>query len=897
MKMGVKMVSIRTLIERFRGMFSKSRSESELNAELQAHLDSLAEENIRRGMKPNEARHAARREFGGLEQTKELYREQRGIPFVETLFQDLRFGLRMLAKNPGFSAIAVMTLALGIGANAAIFSVVRGVLLKSLPFRDPARLVRISDTVGRSGDHNAVAYPNYLDWRAQNTLFEEMAAFGDCEMILSGGDRSERVYCEQASDTYFPMLGVSAVVGRTFTPEENATPMKYAVALIGYGLWQRRFGSDPRIVGKLIRLNDYNYTVVGVLPKGFLGYSDSAEVWIPMVMREAAWPQTAQFDFLHNRDIHYHKVLARLKPGVSLAKAQAEMDTIAARLAKAYPKENRERGVSVDSVDLDYARSFRAPLLVLLGAVSFVLLIACANVANLVLTRTASRQRELAVRLALGAGRTRLVRQFLTEGLLLSACGAVSGVLLAYWGLHPLVSLLPVSFPSFAQIRLDYEVLVFTLLLTVSVGIFLGIFPVLASARANVGESLKDSAKSTTGVRGRRTGGLLVMSEVALALVLMIGAGLLLQSLARLIEVNPGFRPDHLVTLRFYVPDRVSKAEARNRFGPQLAEQIAAVPGVESSAVTFIDPFVWGGFRRGFSIEGHAPISNAESDTVYYQEIGSNYFHTMGIPLEQGRDFTARDTLAAPRVVIVSEAFARRYWPGQSVLGKRVKYGPVDSTSPWMEVVGVVGNIKYNSLRQDPNAEPVFYGPLLQSEVIINMSLIVRTRSAPEAMLPTLRDAIQRIDPEVPVYNMATLDQRMHEDSAEMRSYTFMLSLFALLGLGLAAVGVYGVISYRVSRRTHELGVRLALGASRRSILRLVCTEVLRLAFCGVALGLAGALALTRLLSGLLFEVRPFEPVVFAGLAALLTAVALVACYIPARRAMRVDPVVALRYE
>jgi putative ABC transport system permease protein len=877
--------------------YRRQARDADLARELRDHLDLEADEQRAAGLSPEEAAYAAHRALGNTLRIEEDVRAAWGFPWLETFIQDLHFGLRMLRKSPGFTAVAVLTLALGIGANTAIFSVVQEVLLKSLPFRDPARLVRVSETVGKEGGRNPVAYPNYLDWRAQNTVFREMAAFSDCEMILSGGDRSERVYCEQASDTYFPLLGVSAVVGRTFTPEENATPMKYAVALIGYGLWQRRFASDPQVIGNIIRLNDHNYTIIGVLPKGFLGYSDSAEVWIPMVMRDAAWPQVAQFDFLHNRDVHYHKVLARLKPGVSLGKAQAEMDTIAARLAKAYPKENRERGVSVDPVNQDYVRSFRVPLLVLLGAVGFVLLIACANVANLVLTRTSSRQRELAVRLALGAGRSRLIRQFFTEGLLLSICGGVSGVLLAYWGLHPLVSLLPASFPSFAQIRLDYAVLVFTFVLTLSAGVFLGTFPVLASARANVGESLKDAAKSTTGIRGWRTGGLLVISEVALALVLMIGAGLLLQSLVRLIEVNPGFRPDHLVTLRFYVPDRVREPDARNRFGPELAEQIAAVPGVESSTVTFIDPFVWGGLQRGFSIEGHAPISNAESDTVYFQEIGSNYFHTMGIPLEQGRDFTARDTLAAPRVLIVSEAFARRYWPGQSALGKRVKYGPVDSTSPWMEVVGVVGNIKYNSLRQDPNTEPVFYGPLLQSEVIINMSLIVRTRSAPEAVLTTLRDAIQRIDPEAPVYNMATLDQRLHEDSAEMRSYTFLLGLFAVLAVGLAAVGVYGVINHRVSQRNHELGVRLALGASRRSILWLVFTEVLRLALCGVALGLAGALALTRLLSGLLFEVRPFEPGVFGGLAVLLTAVALMACYIPARRAMRVDPLVALRYE
>jgi predicted permease len=887
---------LRIIALRMKGMFSTYRHESELDAELQAHVDALTEENIRRGMHPEDAKYAARREFGGVEQTKELYRDRRGLPFLETLFQDLRFGTRMLAKNPGFTIVAVLTLALGIGANTAIFSVVKAVLFRGLPFKDPAHLVRVNESVAQGG-RSPVAYPNYLDWRAQNTVFDEMAAFGDCEMILNGKDKSDRLDCEQVSDTYFPLLGVSAVLGRTFTPEENAVPMKHAVALIGYGLWQRRFGSDPQILSKPIRLNDYEYTIIGVLPKGFLGYSDSAEVWIPMMMRDAAWPQVAKYDYLHTRDIHFHKVLARLKPGVTMAMAQMQMETIAARLATAYPKENRERGVLVTAATEDYVRSFRAPLLVLLGAVAFVLLIACANVSNLILTRSAARDRELAVRLALGAGRGRLIRQFLTESLLLTLGGALAGVALAFGGLDLLVSVLPVTFPSFTHVSLDSGVLFFALALAAGTALLLTILPVLNAAKADVNDSLKESVKSSVGLRGRQTGRLLIISEVALALVLMMGAGLMLKSLAHLLADSPGFQPDHLVTLRFYVPDRKYEGDRRNRFGPELAERIAQFPGVASAAATFIDPFLWGGFQRGFLVEGHAPISNAEADTVYYQEVGPNYFHTMGIPLREGRDFSTRDSLSSSGVVMVSESFARRYWPGQDAVGKRIRYGGADSTNPWLQIIGVAGNVKYNSLRQDPEAEPVIYGALLQSEVIINMSLVVRTHNSPEAMLGPLREEMQRIDPAIPVYNVATLSERMRKDSAETRSYGELLALFAVLALVLAAVGIYGVMSYWVTQRTREMGIRLSFGARPRDLHGLVIGEGIRLALAGIVAGALGAALVTRAMTSLLYGVKPFDPALFLVLAAGLTGVVMLACYVPARRATRVDPMVALRYE
>jgi predicted permease len=890
------MTWLRILTLRIKGMFGKNRRDNELDDEVQSHLEGLTEENIRRGMKPKEARHAARREFGGVEQTKELYRERRGLPFLETLFHDIRFGARVLAKNPGFTIVAVLTLALGVGANTAIFSIVKAVLLRGLPFKDPARLVRVNESVAKGG-RSPVAYPNYQDWRAQNSVFEEMAAFGDCEMILNGKDKSDRLDCEQVSDSYFPLLGVSAVLGRTFTPEENAVPMKHAVALIGYGLWQRRFGSDPQVLGKPIRLNDYEYTIVGVLPKGFLGYSDLAEVWIPMMMRDAAWPQVAKYDYLHTRDIHFHKVLARLKPGVSVAMAQTQMETIAALLAKTYPKENRERGVLVTPATEDYVRSFRAPLLVLLGAVAFVLLIGCANVTNLILTRSASRDRELAIRLALGAGSGRLIRQFLTESLLLTFGGSLAGVALAFWGLDLLVSVLPLTFPSFTHVSLDSGVLFFAFALAVGTALLLTILPVFNSAKMDVNDSLKESVKSSTSVRGRQTGRLLIVSEVALALVLMIGAGLMLRSLAHLLADSPGFQPDHLVTLRFYVPDRKFEGDGRNRFGPELAERIAQFPGVESAAATFIDPFLWGGFQRGFTVEGHAPISNAEADTVYYQEVGPNYFHTMEIPLMQGRDFSTRDSLSTSGVVMVSESFARRYWPGQDPVGKRIRYGGTDSSNPWMLVIGVAGNVKYNSLRQDPEAEPVIYGALLQSEVIINMSLVVRTHNSPEAMLDPLREEIQRIDPAIPVYNVATLSERMRKDSAETRSYGLLLALFAALALVLAAVGIYGVMSYWVTQRTREMGIRLSFGAKPRDLHRLVIGEGIRLALAGIAAGALGSAVVTRATTSLLYGVKPFDPALFVALAAGLTVVVILACYIPARRATKVDPMVALRYE
>jgi predicted permease len=815
---------------------------------------------------------------------------------MQVLLQDLKYGVRMLARAPGFTIVAVLTLALGIGANTAIFSVVKAVLLHSLPFKNADRLVILREDVKNHGPES-VAFANFQDWEKQSSSFAQMAAYSDAEFIVSGATSSERIYGEEVTQNYFELLGISAAKGRLLLPEENQTPMKDAVAMIGYGLWERRFGSDPNIAGKTITLNNAKFTIVGVAPKNFLGLSDQAEVWIPVMVRDAAWPASAKFDFLHNRGVHWLKGIAALKPGVSIEQAQTEMSTIAGRLAAEYPEENHDRGAVVKSATDEYVGSFRSPLYILLAAVGFVLLIGCANVANLILTRSAFREREMAIRLALGAGRTRLVRQFVTEGLLLASMGTIVGIAFAAWGLNLLVAALPVTFPTFTHVRLDTGVLIFTCLLMAGTGILIGLLPAFTAGRDAVNETLKAGSKGSTGVRGRRIGMVLVVSEVALAVVLLAGAGLLVKSVERLLAANPGFQPDHLVTMRFYVPAHDYKGDGRNRFGPELAEKIAEVPGVESAAVTFIDPFVWGGFSRGFTLENHPILSAAEQDSTTYQEIGSNYFRTMEIPVLSGRDFKTTDTLDKPHVVLVSEAFARKYYPGEDPLGKRIKYGTADSKNPWMEIVGVVGNIKFSSMRQSADAQPVFYGPLLQSEVIINMSLIVRTRRAPESMIGSLREAIQKIDPDVPVYNIATIAQRMHEDTAETRSYTMLLSIFAALAFCLAAIGIYGVMAYAVTQRTHEIGIRLALGAQRKDVFGLVLGRGMWVALLGVAVGLAGALALTQLMSSLLFEVAPTDPAVLAIVSLTLIGGALFACYLPARRAMRVDPMVALRYE
>ena len=876
-------------------LFSRDRLNRDLDDEVRSYEHMLRDENAEQGMKPDEARRAARMEMGGPEQLKEDVRGARAGAWFESLLQDLRFAIRMLRKNPGFAAIAILTLALGIGANTAIFSVIRGVLLQALPFRDPSQLVMVRGTVAGQPT-GSISYPDYLDFRARNSSLENVGAYTTLDLILGGTDHSERVRSEMASDSYFSVLGVSPQMGRTFSPEENKTLGSGAVALIGFGLWQRAFAGDSAILGKSVKLSDANYTIIGVMPRGFTGFSDKAEIWIPIMMHDVVWPQTAKYNIVFGRGNRWLRMVGRMRAGESLEKVQAESTSIANGLQRENPEDNKDRGLLVRRAQDVFVGAARKPLLMLLGAVGFVLLIACANVVNLVLAKMASRDREFAVRAALGAPRSRLVRQLLTECCVLAALGAVAAVCVVVASVSGLVSLFPLTFPSYAIVRVDREVMAFTGVLTIFTAGLLVLLPAFAVGRRELHETLKEGTRGSSGGRGRRLHSVLVVSEVALAAILLVGAGLLLKSFAQLMDEDTGFRPDHLVTLRFAVPTQI-KGEARNRFGPDLAEHLSQTPEVESAAVTFVDPFVWGGFGRGFTLDDHEKLSSSEQDSITYQEAGPNYFHTMGIPIVRGREFSNRDSLVSPHVVMVNNAFAKKFWPNQNPIGKRLHYGVTDGRQPWMEVVGVAGDVKFDSLKQDPADSPVVYAPILQTEVIEDMSVVVRTKVDPAQMIPSLRQEIAAVNPSIALFSVATLRDRMLENSADARAYAALLGIFAGIAATLCAIGIYGVISFWVAQRTREIGIRVALGAGRGQVLRLVAGRGLRLTLIGLAAGTAASLALTRALGGMLYEVRPFDPGIFAAMLAVMSAIALLACWIPARRAMNVDPIVALRDE
>jgi predicted permease len=888
------MISLRAWLLRIGGLFARQRRDRDLSDEMESHLQMHIEDNLQRGMTPAEARRQALIKLGGVEQTKENYRERRGIPFLETLLQDIRFAFRMLRKSPGFTAVAVLTLALGIGANTAIFSVVDAVLLRPLPYPSPQSIALVVETVGKT-EHNPVSYPNFLDWQRENKVFQNLAAYAPSEVNLSSGGNSEHVPCEVVSGGYFDLLGVHPILGGTFPPEKGDRAP--SVVLLGYGLWKSRFGGNASVIGRSIQVNESESIIVGVLPRGFRGFSGHADIWAPMQTRDVLWPESARFKLLQSRDIHWHRVIGRLKSGVTLPQAQAEMSAMGAQLAEMYPEANHERGVAVLPAKQSMVGGLRTPLLVLLGAVGCVLLIACANVANLFLVRAIARRREIAIRVSLGAGRARLIRQLLTESLLVAMLGGALGVLLAFWALKILAVNLPVALPYYADIKINLAVLVFTLLTTGITGLLLGSLPSWKISRPDLAESLKEAARSSVSKRQGRAGSALVVLETAAVLLLMIGAGLLLRSFERMSQIAPGFRPDHLLTLRVHVPNRGYTAEQRALLGQRLVEKIESTPGVELAAANTADLFVWDGISRGYTIEGRTPVPTSETDTVQYHEVSPGFFKTMGISFEAGRDFTLLDGAHAPRTIIVSRSFAQRYWSHQNPIGKRLKFGPSDSSQPWMNVIGVVGDYRYHDYLLNPDDTPVMYGALAQNQNGGEISLLVRTKTDPAAMADPLRRTIKNVDPNIPVYSVATLEGRLAEQSEQPRASAELVTLFALLALALAAVGLYGVMSHAVSQQTHEIGIRMALGAQRKNVLGMILAKGLRLAGLGIGCGFLAALVLTRLMRTLLFGVAPTDAATFAVVAILLMLVALAACYIPARRAMKVDPMVALRYE
>jgi putative ABC transport system permease protein len=815
---------------------------------------------------------------------------------MESLFKDLRYSFRNLIKRPGFTLIVVLTLALGIGANTALFGIVNAVLLRSLPYQEPDRLTVLWETVSL-GKVNPVSYPNFLDWRSQNSSFENLAAYSFTDFNLGVERSTERVEGELVTDNYFSLLGVNPSLGRVLSEEDNQLGKPQSVAIISYSAWQRYFGGDANVLNRTIKLNEAPFTIVGVMPKDFRGFPGSSEVWVPIAARDILWPQTARFNFLNSRDIHWHRVIGRLKPGVAIAQTRAEMEAIGARLASDYPQANDKRGVGMELAQDYLVGNLRTPLLILLGTVGFVLLIACANVTNLLLVRAVARSKEVSIRIALGAGRWRVMRQLVSESLLLALVGGGLGFLFSLWATDLLASVLPITLPSFAIPSIDLRVFGFAALAVTVTGVLVGLVPALHASQINLNDWLKDAAKGSASRRSQRTRNLLVVGEIALALMLMIGAGLMLKSLQRMQQVDPGFKPENLLTMRIDVPNKNYQKEQRARLGQQLIERAEALPGVESAAITFTDPFVFNGINLAYGIEGRPPLSPAERDSAFLHLISPKYFPTMGIPLLSGRDFTLNDNLDSPGVVIVSESFARRYWPNESALGKRIKFAPDDPKSPWLTIVGVAGNFKFRSLRQDLSAETIIYQPNLQSNVVVSLSLLARTRTDAAAMLPTLSQMIRNFDPDIPVYSLATMIDRLAEQRAEVRSLAWLIGAFASLAVLLAAIGIYGVMSYAVSQRTREMGIRIALGAQPKDVVLLIIGQSLKVTLGGVAVGLMGAVAITRFLAGLLFEVQPNDPLVFALISVALTVVSVVACFAPARRATQADPLKALKHD
>jgi putative ABC transport system permease protein len=881
----------------------------DLDQDIREHIEMETQDNIERGMSPEDARHAAMRKFGNVTKAKEEAREVWSFLWIEHLLQDIRFGVRMLRRSPGFAAAAILTLALGIGANTAIFSVVNAVLLRPLAYRDSPSLVNIWGKFEKDGiPQNWISEPEYWDLLDHKESFAQVAAYA-----LGGRANLTRVdappvQVSEASTTadVLPMLGIVPVVGRNFSVEEDQPGHSHYV-LLSYALWESQFGGDPNIVAKPIQLDGEAYSIVGVLPKQF-SLGGKQDLWVPLGL-DRAKPQ--------GRGSHYLHVVGRLKPGVNPVQASAALVTLAGDLRRGYPNDYGPESKNFDMfmvpVKEQLIGRIRPALLVLLGAVAFVLLIACANVANLLLARASAREKELAIRAAMGAGRTRLVRQLLTESLLLGLAGGLLGLVLAYWGVNALRALVPPNTPRMDEVQLDSMVLVFTFGVSLLTGLFFGLVPSWHLAKNDLREALSEAGRGTS-VSGKtlHLRSWLVVSELALAVLLLVGAGLLIRSFNRLLDVSPGFQTQHLLTMELSLPEKTYPDGAPvQKFFTELLASVKTVPGIESagavSQLPLSDSYTSGSvFFEDTSIPDIPRLPNLGN--LPYMEIDqraatSEYFQAMQIPLVRGRLLNEADDASALLVAVVDTNFAHRFWPQGDVIGRRVGIDTIPNSNPptprWRTIVGVVGHVKHYALDVEgreqiyfPHRQPLFgvFAPR-------DMTLAVRTSQDPSTVTNAIRERIFAIDKGLPPYNIATMDQLVSTSVAQPRLNLSLLVAFAVLALVLAAVGVYGVMAYAVTQRTHEFGIRTALGASPTDVLKQVFLEGGRLAALGLALGLIAALVLTRLMASLLFGVSPSDPMTLGLVAVILALVALAACYIPARRAARVDPVIALRYE
>jgi predicted permease len=886
---------VRGGLVRLAGWFSREKQDHEFGEELESHLQMHIEDILRQGHTPEEARRQALIKLGGIEQTKERYRYQRRIPLFETLAQDLRFGLRRLGKRPGFTLIAILTLALGVSANTAIFTLINAALLRPLPYKDAERIAVLSTIRRDTGEARSSSYPDFLDWRNQNTVFERLAAYTSASFSLSASDVLERVNGELVSAEYFPLLGVQAASGRTFLAEEDRTPDTHRVALVGHGLWQRSFGGSPTLVGQTIQLSAVNYTVIGIMPEGFRGISDQAEIWLPMMMVSSVRRASS----LQEREQRWHSIIGRLKPAVTLAQARAEMEAITSRLEQEYPNSNSNRGAGITLLHERYFGNLQLTLWVLLGAVGCVLLVACANVANLQLQQAAGRASEIAVRLALGATPRRLVQQLLTESLLLAFIGGGLGVLLAFWSVDFLIKLSPMTFPSFVKLTVDGRVLGFSLLLSMLSGVMFGLAPALQAVKPALNETLKTGGRNSSGGLGRnRLLSALVVSEIALALTLLIGAGLMIRSLQRLQAVDPGFNSEGLLTMQVSLPMQTYQREQVVIFSQQLRERLQAMPGAQSVTVASDLPLCGDTSGGPVELEGQSATPAGGETRMYRHRVTQGFFSALGIPLIKGRDFTDGDQAQAPGVAIISEAMARRYWPNEDPIGKRLREDSRGSATPapWLTIVGVVGEVKYRGLPHNPNTDPDVYFPLPQAP-IRDLYLAVRSNADTGNLVGAVRAELQKLDPSLPVYGVRTMEERLANQTRQSRFSAWVLGIFGAIALVLAAVGIYSVMSYAVEQRSREIGIRVALGAGAGDVLKMVIRQGMKLALLGIVLGLGMALVLTQLMKQLLSGMATVDPPTYTVLASILTVVALLACWIPARRATQVDPIIALRYE
>ena len=809
---------------------------------------------------------------------------------MQILSRDFRYALRQLRRSPGFTAVVLVTLALGIGSNTAIFSAVHTVLLKPLLYKDANRLVVVwEQNPHRDWFENIVSVANYLDWRQQNRVFSELAAFDAVSFSLAGSGTPQEIPAQRVTSSLFSVLGIQPLRGRVFFPEEDK-PGNSPVAVLSYGLWQQHYGCDPALVGKQISLNGESYTVVGIMPASFSDdyaapYTTNVQVWVSGLDLRPA-----------ERTRHAYHVVARLNPGVTLAQAQAEMDTIATGIAQQFP-ESKGWGVAVVGLHDQVVEYTRPALLVLFGAVVLVLFIACANVANLQLVRATGRQREIALRRALGATRLGIARQLLIESTLLSLLGAGMGLPLARWGSEILMKLSAPGAPNIEGGRINSVVLFFCFLVALGTGIGFGLVPALSASKPNVNDALKEAGRGPTrSTRSRRLCDALVVSEFAFALALLVGAGLMIKTLVNLRRIDVGFNADNLVTLRVPLEDPRYKDQPRQaEFFQQLLARIESLPGVEAASVSRGVPMNnWAGW--GFVTADQPNPPAGEIPDANYVVVAPHYFRTMGIPLREGRTFTDADTTSSQPVVIVSEELAREYWPGKDPIGKRLKTDTENPKASWLSVVGVVGNVRSRGQYDGPMAE--LYVPFTQYPWQLDpRNLMIRTKSDPTAVFDAVRREVRALDKDLPLADMTTMKEVIAGPILQGQTVMLFLGAFAALALVLASVGIYSVISYAVTQRTQEIGIRMALGANRRNVTTLVVRHGLMLAALGVAVGCGGGLAVTRFLSSLLFEVRPTDPVTFVAVSAILAAVALVACYIPAHRAAKVDPMVALRCE